>query len=117
MLLGQGLRTNLKLYFNAGHNDFGFIRAEVSGVVSYKRNVGYNLSCPLQTCCLLSIIEKQFVSGQFFFLDLWRNQRWQGLEEGRCKPVLGVRHSAPLVEILGQCVHVQHDIRLQSRSV
>ena len=35
-------------------------------MVSYKRNVGYNLSCPLQTCCLLSIVEKQFVSGQFF---------------------------------------------------
>ena len=47
-------------------DDFGFIFAGASKVVSYKRNVWYNLSCLLQTYCRLSIIEKLFVSWQFF---------------------------------------------------
>ena len=44
-------------------NDFGFICAGVSNVVSYKRNVWYNLSC--QTYCHLSTKEKLPVRGQF----------------------------------------------------
>ena len=42
-------------------NDFDFIRAGVSNVVSYKRNVWFNLSCLLQTYSRLSIIEKLVV--------------------------------------------------------
>ena len=46
-------------------NDFDFIRAGVSNVVSYKRNVWFNLSCLLQTYSRLSIIEKLVVKPVF----------------------------------------------------
>ena len=55
-----------KKTFRLDSNDFSFISAGVSNVLSYKRNVWYNLSCLLQTYCRLSIIEKLFVSWQFF---------------------------------------------------
>ena len=51
--------------FRLDSNDFGFIFAGVSNVVSYRRNVWYNLSCVLQIYCRLSITEKLFVSWQF----------------------------------------------------
>ena len=40
--------------------------AGVRYVVSYKRNIWYDLSCLLQTCCCLSIIIFPPVSWQFF---------------------------------------------------
>ena len=43
-------------------NYFGFICAGVNNVVSYERNVRYNLSCLLHTYCRLTINEKLFVS-------------------------------------------------------
>ena len=52
--------------FPLDSNDFVFISAGVSNVVIYKRNVWYNLSHLLQTYRRLSIIEKLFVSWQFF---------------------------------------------------
>ena len=44
----------------------GFTCAGVSNLVSYKRNIWSNLSCLLETYCHLGIIEKLFVSWQFF---------------------------------------------------
>ena len=61
--------------FRLDWNDSGFICAGVSDVVSYKRNVWYNLSCLLQTYCRLSIMEKLFVSetyGVISYGSAWR---------------------------------------------
>ena len=44
-----------KILFDS--NDFDFVCAGVSNVVSYKRNARYNFSCLLQTDCRLSVIE------------------------------------------------------------
>ena len=58
-------------------NDFGFIHAGVSNMVSYKRNVWYNLSCLLQT-------EHQRKTVPL------ADTHWQWLKEGCHKPALGV---------------------------
>ena len=84
--------------FRHDSNFFGFIRAGVSDVVSYKRNVWYNLSCLLQTYCRLSIIknktkQKRFVSWQFFETHgvtrgHYRSRRYQPWSEQEPNPPL-----------------------------
>ena len=70
-------------------------------MVSYKRNVWYNLSCLLQTYCCLSIIEKlRYLT--VFLRPMVRNQLWQWLEEGCCKPVVGVWAATGRPALTGQ---------------
>ena len=59
---GKKKKKKFRLYLN----DFGFICARVSSVVSYKRNACYNLSCELQIYCRLSFIAKLFLHDSFF---------------------------------------------------
>ena len=59
-----------KKKFLLNSNDFVFICDSVSNMVSYKRNVWYNLSCLLQTYCCLSIIKKKLCY-LAVFQDLW----------------------------------------------
>ena len=94
--------------FRLDSNDFSFISAGVSNVLSYKRNIWYNLSCLLQTYCRLSIIEKLFVSWQVFW-DLL----WQWLEEGCRKSVLGV---CVTVSAMGYVQHAPSWHRLWSQA-
>ena len=56
------VKNNHRLDSNDFFNDFLCVCAGVGNVISYNINISYNLSCLLQTCSLLSIIEKLFVS-------------------------------------------------------
>ena len=52
----------------------------------------YNLSCLLQTYCYRSTDKKRSQLADIFPtpVGMWRNQLWQWLEKGCCKPVLRV---------------------------